>query len=216
MNFFNDSREGDLNIFVFNGHGCQVNGKNRLIPIHRKQNFNPETDAVCLDDILSQLPEEKNVVNLIIIDACKSVKSCYSGCSPLAPIPTNSAKFCIWYACGDGQVSYVPKSENGNSFFIKAMLKYMPHYEFINGVVKYINLELCQLFRKIRKHVKQQSKHLTPPQQPQMHVGYDENVYLAPQKLNNNNKNENNNIHHNDNDNDNEDNRHVDKKMKRS
>ncbi len=63
-----------VGLFYYSGHGCQVNGKNYLIPTdsYIKRSLHPNQWGTNVDLLLTGLREAKNAMNIVILDACRS------------------------------------------------------------------------------------------------------------------------------------------------
>jgi hypothetical protein len=66
-----------VGLFYYSGHGCQVNGKNYLIPTdsYIKRAINPNQWGTNVDLLLAGLREAKNAMNIVILDTCRSEDS---------------------------------------------------------------------------------------------------------------------------------------------
>jgi len=82
INFLQAIHDGDLVFFYFCGHGCQVNGKNYLIPISGdwiKTERDVEDFSVSFDRMLKRIVERNpSYANIFILDCCRP----YSGKDP--------------------------------------------------------------------------------------------------------------------------------------
>ena len=72
--FFKKSRNYQVRLFYFAGHGLQVNGINFLIPVDAELESPNDTLTSCisLNQIVLKLSEDSDCVNIIIIDACRN------------------------------------------------------------------------------------------------------------------------------------------------
>ena len=70
--FARASRDSDVNLFFYAGHGMSVNGTNYLVPVDAV--FEDETaldfEAVSVDFVTRQM-SLSNAVNLVFLDACR-------------------------------------------------------------------------------------------------------------------------------------------------
>lgn len=68
--------DGGLALFYFSGHGCQVSGKNYMIPVEDhgiKTDRDVEDFANCVDYVLDKLlPRNPSYANILILDCCRS------------------------------------------------------------------------------------------------------------------------------------------------
>jgi hypothetical protein len=73
--FTRKARSADIRLIYFSGHGSQINGKNYLQPIDDK-NINDEISltqlSINIDDWVSKLEANKEKLNIIILDACRT------------------------------------------------------------------------------------------------------------------------------------------------
>ncbi len=63
-----------IGVFYYAGHGVQVNGHNYLIPVGANINGDADVDieAVSADAVLDQMRESRNLLNFLILDACRN------------------------------------------------------------------------------------------------------------------------------------------------
>src|SRR6202011_1847632 len=70
--FSETSRDADIAVVYYAGHGIEVDGANYLIPADAKllSDFDVEDEAVSLDRILQAINPAKRL-RLVILDACR-------------------------------------------------------------------------------------------------------------------------------------------------
>ena len=73
-NFVQKVKDGDLVLFYYSGHGCQVNGKNFLIPVDDtsiETEMDIEDIACNVNHVLDRLVEKNpSYITLVILDCC--------------------------------------------------------------------------------------------------------------------------------------------------
>jgi Caspase domain len=139
--------QGSVGIFYYAGHGLQVDGENYLIPTDAKLLTEKDVvyEALPVVKIQNIMEGSKTDANIIILDACRNNpfsrrwnRSTAAG--GLAPIQTASG-FYIAFATAPGKVASDGDRKNGT--FTSYLLKY----------IKYPNLTIEQLFKKVRQGV---------------------------------------------------------------
>jgi uncharacterized caspase-like protein len=131
--FMNTSRNADIAVVYYAGHGIESAGTNYLIPVDAKlaSDYDAEDEAVSLDRVILALqPAER--LRLIILDACRdnpfvnkmqravAIRAVPNG---LAKIEPTTADTLIAYAAKAGSVSY--EGTGPNSPFTTALVKYL-------------------------------------------------------------------------------------------
>lgn len=124
---------GGVSLFYYAGHAVQVNGQNYLIPLraHITKEAEARYKAVDIGLVIAQVEGARNLVNIVILDACRDnplLRAYRSAATPdgLAPIsPQASAEIFISYATAPGKVA----SDGGgrNSPFTEALLEQLNH-----------------------------------------------------------------------------------------
>lgn len=145
------SRDADIAVVYFAGHGIEVRGINYLIPVDAKlaNDLDTEDEAISLDRIASILEPVKRL-RLIILDACRdnpflktmqrtiATRAVSQGLAKVEPMASN---FLIAYAARAGSTA-----EDGNgthSPFTTALLQHLT----VPGV------EINKAFRQVRDDV---------------------------------------------------------------
>ena len=69
--------EGGVGAFYYAGHGLQVRGRNYLVPVDAEIDDEASTRVAAVDVelLLEQMAEAKNRVNMVILDACRTVRA---------------------------------------------------------------------------------------------------------------------------------------------
>ena len=67
-------RKEAVGLFFYSGHGVQVEGRNYMIPIGAdiEDKVDVTDEAVGIDYVLSRMDSVKNLLNLVILDACRN------------------------------------------------------------------------------------------------------------------------------------------------
>ena len=125
-NFGNRLKRGGVGLFYYAGHGLQINGINYLIPIGAK--INKESDvkyqSIDINKVLDEMANASNVLNIVILDACRDnpySRSFRSASRGLAIVSNAPAGTFISYSTGAGQVAR--DGEGRNSPYAKALLE---------------------------------------------------------------------------------------------
>lgn len=124
--FGNRLKRGGVGLFYYAGHGVQVNGVNYLIPIGAK--VNKESDvrykAVDAGRILDEMANANNVMNIVLLDACRDNpfgKSFRSASRGLAIVSNSPSGTFISYSTSPGHVA--SDGEGRNSPYTRALLE---------------------------------------------------------------------------------------------
>jgi uncharacterized caspase-like protein len=128
------TRDADVAIVFYAGHGFEMNGTNYLVPTDAKleRDFDVEDEAVPLDRFLSAI-ESARRLRLVILDACRDnpfVKKIRRTIATraigqgLAKIDVTSTDTLIAFAAKAGSVA--TDGEGAHSPFTSALLKHLP------------------------------------------------------------------------------------------
>ena len=131
--FSETSRDADISVVYYAGHGIEVDGTNYLVPADAKllSDFDVEDETISLDRVLKALDPVKRL-KLIILDACrdnpfaKSMKRSVASRSigrGLAKIEPAMSDTLIAFAARAGAVA--SDGEGQNSPFATALVKYI-------------------------------------------------------------------------------------------
>ena len=121
-----ETSRNSFGFFFYAGHGVQSNGQNYLIPVNAA-NIQSENHliqfAVSVELILEELSDAGNVLNIIVLDACRDnpfswKRSGNRGLSAVSNAPVGSI---IMYATGANQTAEDGKGRNGT--FTAELLK---------------------------------------------------------------------------------------------
>ena len=154
-------RQGDCVLVYFSGHSMEdkvrgnesslfhhrykflferlFQGINYLVPIYRPgEKIDPEYDFVCIEDMLKRLNEKRDIINIVILDACRTDENTRrfkkSGCGSgrdsavfgkslsIRMDTPDDAEYCLIYSCEPGRVS-LASGPGENSFFTAALLE---------------------------------------------------------------------------------------------
>ena len=127
------SRDADISVIYYAGHGIEINGKNYLIPADAKllSNFDVEDEAISLDRIIDALDGVKRL-KLVILDACrdnpfagamKRVVATRSVGRGLAKVEPTTSDTLIAFAAKAGAVA--SDGDGVNSPFAAALVKHI-------------------------------------------------------------------------------------------
>jgi uncharacterized caspase-like protein len=131
--FSETSRDADISVVYYAGHGIEVDGTNYLVPADAKlvSDFDVEDETISLDRVLKALDGAKRL-RLVILDACrdnpftKTMKRTVSTRSigrGLAKIEPSMSDTLVAYAAKAGAVAN--DGEGQNSPFASALVKYI-------------------------------------------------------------------------------------------
>lgn len=132
--FSQHTRDADVAIVFYAGHGMELNGSNYLVPTDAKleQDFDVEDETVSLDRFLAAVEPARHL-RLVILDACRDnpfVKKMKRSIATravsqgLARIDVTSTDTLIAFAAKAGSVA--TDGEGANSPFTGALLKHLP------------------------------------------------------------------------------------------
>ncbi|QWG22454.1 caspase family protein [Bradyrhizobium sediminis] len=131
--FSDTSRDADISVVYYAGHGIEVDGTNYLVPADAKlaSDFDVEDETISLDRVLKALDGAKRL-KLVILDACrdnpftKTMKRTVSTRSigrGLAKIEPSMSDTLVAYAAKAGAVAN--DGDGQNSPFASALVKYI-------------------------------------------------------------------------------------------
>ncbi len=153
--FGQKSRDYDVLLFYFAGHGIELLGKNYFVPIDAVASSAAEVKRTCVsaNAITHYMKLSRSSTNIVILDACRanpftmlSAADSHDGLA-LMDAPTGTI---ISFATAPGRVAWDGGGRNG--VFTEALLKYLLSYD----------LEIKDMFEKVRGDVveKTQSKQI--------------------------------------------------------
>ncbi len=144
-------KKGGAGLFYYAGHGVQLGGDNYLVPT--KSSIKKQSDvkykAVNLATILDEMNNANNKLNIVILDACRNnpftsdSRSAANG--GLAAVSNAPAGTFIAYATAPGQTA--SDGDGMNGLYTQELLK----------AIRIKNLAIEDVFKKVRKNVRQQS-----------------------------------------------------------
>lgn len=131
--FSDKSRDADIAVIYYAGHGIEVDGTNYLVPADAKlaSDFDVEDEAVSLDRVLRALDPVKQL-RLVILDACrdnpfvKTMKRTVSNRAigrGLARVEPATANTLVAFATKAGSVA--DDGAGANSQYTSALVKYI-------------------------------------------------------------------------------------------
>jgi uncharacterized caspase-like protein len=133
--FSDQTKEADIAIVYYAGHGIEVNGNNYLVPIDARlqRDIDVEDEAVAVDRVM-QMIEPARKLRLVILDACRDnplsrtmqrtlAASRGTGGNGLAPPAPASAGTLVAFAARAG--STVSDGAGANSPFTTALVKHL-------------------------------------------------------------------------------------------
>ena len=161
--------------FFYAGHGVQSNGENYLIPVNAN-NIQSEAQlrerTVSLGFIMEKLEDAKNVLNIIVLDACRDNPFSFSrsGTRGLSVVSHSPPGSITMYATSAGSVAADGTDKNG--IFTSCLLNNL----------KLPNLEVYDVFRRTMRDVENATKN---KQRPEIYNKFSGQAYLGsspPQK----------------------------------
>ncbi len=119
--------KNSVGLFYYAGHGMQVNGRNFLIPVDADINLEHqiEYEAVDVGRVLAAMDAAQNLMNMIVLDACRDnpfKRSFRSSAKGLAQMDAPSGTF-IAYSTAPGQVAQDGDGRNG--IYTQNLLKHL-------------------------------------------------------------------------------------------
>jgi WD40 repeat protein len=170
---------GEIGLFYFSGHGVQVEGENYLVPVNAQLNRQTDTqyDAVPLGKVISKLETSSATSRIIVLDACRNnpfyrrwPSTARGGATRglATPLTSGSAGTFIAFSTAPGKEAADGIGNGPNSPFTTHLLRHL----------RTPNLEVANLFRRVRNDVMQATSHKQIPWVSEALVG---EVYLNPQ-----------------------------------
>jgi uncharacterized caspase-like protein len=132
--FSDQSRDADIAVVYYAGHGIEIDGTNYMIPVDAvlRRDFDAYDEAISLDRLLTVIDPARQL-RLVILDACrdnpfsKTMKRTVSTRSVgrgLALVEPTAANTLIAFAAKAG--STASDGDGGNSPFTTALVKHLP------------------------------------------------------------------------------------------
>jgi formylglycine-generating enzyme required for sulfatase activity len=159
---------GSYGFFYYSGHGLQYNGENYLVPVDA--NLGSEADlpyeALNAQRMLDYLQEAGNVLNVVVLDACRNTPYGWSRNADkgLAVVGRQPPGSIIMYATGAGKTASDGTGRNG--LFTAELLKHL----------KTPGLEVNEIFRRTGEEVGKVSNN---QQTPALYLQFFGTVYLG-------------------------------------
>ena len=141
-----------VGLFYFSGHGMQVKGQNYLIPLgaNLDSEEDVEYESVNAGRIVAKMESARNLMNIIILDACRNnpfVRSFRSATQGLALLKPPAGTF-IAYATGPGSVASDGSEESANGLYTGELIRHM----------RSPGLGIEEVFKRVRAAVYKKSK----------------------------------------------------------
>ncbi len=142
-NFGDSLKKGGVGLFFYAGHGIQVGGANYLIPVRAKISNEKmiEHEALDVNRLLSTLDNAGNIVNIVMLDACRDnplARSFRNAGRGLAIISKTPPSTIISFSTGANQVA--ADGDGRNSPYTTALLQN----------IKTPGLPVEQVFKRVR------------------------------------------------------------------
>ncbi len=142
--------EKHVALFYFSGHGIQVDGKNYLIPVDIDIKYEDEvaSSAVEVGFMLSKLEAADNVLNMVILDACRDsplTRRSRSVSKGLSNVSAASGTL-IAFSTAPGRVAF--DGDGANS----------PYTKHLVNAISQKGLLLEQVFKSVRADVMKETK----------------------------------------------------------
>ena len=142
-------QDGGLGLFYYSGHGMQVEGHNYMIPVKAQigAEEDVEYESVDVGRVLAKMEAARNVMNLVILDACRNnpyARSFRSAAQGLATLNAPSGTF-IAYATAPGSVASDGSGSNG--LYTGELIHHM----------QTPGLKLEEVFKRVRASVQDKS-----------------------------------------------------------
>jgi uncharacterized caspase-like protein len=139
------SSTGGIGLFCFAGHGIEQSGETYLLPIEERNGLSIEEythSAVGLRKVLSEMEEANNIMNILILDACRNEK----GNRGIVGTDVAPKGTFIAYATQAGGVALDGNGKNG--LYTEELIK----------ALRQPNLRLEDIFMQVRKNVRLRSQ----------------------------------------------------------
>lgn len=174
INSFGERRKNyHVGFVYYAGHGVQIDGINYILPTKEKyeSKIDVEDNGVNVDRFIKYFEMIKNEVNILVLDACRnnpyeknwagSSRSLVDGLG-LAPIP-NSTGNIIAFSTSAGTTASDGKENAKNSSYCLSLVKNMMT----------VDLDLDQIFRNVRKEIREISGDKQQPTVDNQYEGSD-------------------------------------------
>jgi hypothetical protein len=147
--------KGGVGMFYYAGHGLQADGRNYLVPVSADIRKEQDIEFECVDlgRILVEMEYADNLMNIVILDACRdnpyredfkngSGKNSHNGLAAIGSAPYNSF---IAFSTAPGSVAQDGEGENG--LYSSQLLT----------VMREKNIKLEDIFKRVRSNVRRMS-----------------------------------------------------------
>ncbi|MCP9902495.1 caspase family protein [Cyanobium sp. Cruz CV13-4-11] len=169
---------GEIGLFYFSGHGVQVDGENYLVPINAQlsRQSDAQYDAVPLGKVINAVESTRATAKIIILDACRDNpfyrrwRSTARGGTArglATPLTSGEGGTLIAFSTAPGKVAADGVGNSSNSPFTTYLLRHL----------RTPNLEVGQLFRRVRNDVVQATGNQQIPWVSEALIG---DVFLNP------------------------------------
>lgn len=149
--FKNRKTNGGVKLFYFAGHGMKVDGKNYLIPVDSLFTSKDEIpyQAISLNDILYDLKSQRDMLDIVILDACRD-NPISTNKKGLAPLGDTFDTF-VAYATQAGNTAL--DGDGSNGIYTKYLAKH----------IQTPNLSLEEVFKNTYRDVYEETKGAQKP-----------------------------------------------------
>ncbi len=159
--FSHELQKGGVGLFYYAGHGVQVSGENYLLPVNAdiKATHEVKPEGVNVQRVLAAMSAANNRLNIVILDACRNnpflqqrqqAKRSIDIPIGLAEMRASSGMM-IAYSTSPGEIALDGKERNG--IYTKHLLQQ----------IKQPNIEMSQMFKRVRKFVRAETKNKQTP-----------------------------------------------------
>jgi len=154
-------QKGGVGLFYYAGHGVQVGGENYLLPVNAdiRATHEVKPEGVNVQRVLATMSAANNRLNIVILDACRNNPFLQQGQQAqrsinipigLAEMRASSGMM-IAYSTSPGEIALDGKERNG--IYTKHLLQQ----------IKQPNMEMSQMFKRVRKFVRAETKNKQTP-----------------------------------------------------
>ena len=155
---------GEIGLFYYSDHGVQVDGENYLVPINAQlsRQSDAQYDAIPLGKVINAVESTRATAKIIILDACRDNpfyrrwrSTARGGTTRGLATPTTSGEggTLIAFSTAPGKVAADAVGNSSNSPFTAYLLRHL----------RTPNLEVGQLFRRVRGDVMQATRNQQIP-----------------------------------------------------
>ena len=167
--FGDELAKGGVGLFFYAGHGMQIRGRNFLIPVGSDIQREDEVEDQAVDArlVLEKMASARNVLNIVILDACRNnpfTSSFRSATVGLAAMDAPAGTL-VAFSTAPGQVAADGSGDNG--LYTKYLVSYM----------REPGLKVEDVFKRVRASVRQESGN---KQTPWENTSLESDFYFKP------------------------------------